>query len=98
RQVSWLVNGYDGHAKFMPRGVVFGAPQHRGERKARSVPGFGENRGLSPFFALQRSLGRWERAALAGVDLDRGAQRAGEGLEYRLALMVGIVAAQVVDV
>ena len=45
----------------------------------------------------EAALGRWN-AAGARIGLDGHAQRAAEGLEHRLGLMVGIVAAQRVDV
>ena len=44
------------------------------------------------------SLGGRHAAGGARIGLDRHAQRAAEGLEHRLGLMVGVVAAQVVDV
>src|SRR3954469_22532565 len=50
--------------------------------------------------AKQRSelaLRGWHRAGRAIIDADRRAERAGERLEHRLALVMGIVAAQVVD-
>src|SRR4029079_2448939 len=47
---------------------------------------------------LQRPLGRWDGALRARIELARHAQRARERLEHRLALVVRVVAAQVVDV
>src|SRR6187551_2222508 len=47
---------------------------------------------------LERTFGRGHDAARARVGLDRHAQGARERLEDRLALVVRVVAAQVVDV
>src|SRR5436190_24346972 len=47
---------------------------------------------------LQGSLGGWNDARGARVQLDRHAQRARERLEDRLALVMGIVTTKVVDV
>jgi len=49
--------------------------------------------------ALSKGSPWWKDLALrARITLDRHAQRAREGLEHGLALVVGVVAAQVVDV
>src|SRR6185503_2902537 len=53
---------------------------------------------LLPVNRLERPLGRRNHAAAALVAADRHAQRAGKRLEYRLRLVVSVVAAQVVDV
>src|SRR5438552_5249824 len=56
----------------------------------------GEARGAEA--GLEGPLGGWDASRGARVELDRHAQRAREGLEHRLALVVRVVAAQVVDV
>ena len=48
--------------------------------------------------AYRRALGRRDHAGAARVGRQRHAQRAREGLEHRLALVVRVVALQVVDV
>ena len=47
---------------------------------------------------LQRPLGRGDAAALARVDRDRGAERAGEPLEAGLGDVVVVLAVEVLDV
>src|SRR5438132_13292310 len=56
----------------------------------------GEARGAEA--GLEGPLGGWDASRGARVELDRHAQRAREGLEHRLTLVVRVVAAQVVDV
>src|SRR5581483_7054483 len=51
-----------------------------------------------PARRLQGPLGRGDGVAGARIGLERHAQRTREGLEHRLALVVRVVAAQVVDV
>jgi len=46
----------------------------------------------------ERTLGRRDHAGHARVQLKRHAQGTGKGLEHRLGLVVGVFAAQVVDV
>src|SRR5690606_11459388 len=46
----------------------------------------------------QGSLGRWNHVGAARIDFNRHAQRAAEGLEDRLDLVVRVDPAQVVDV
>ena len=47
---------------------------------------------------LQGTLGRRNHTGHAGVQLKRHAQGAGEGFEHCFSLVVGIFAAQIVDV
>ena len=76
-----------GHMHAPPATPSAGCPC-RSRRRRRCVPSQ----------VLQAALGRRDDAGRARVERQRHAQRAREGLEHRLALVVRVVALQVVDV
>src|SRR5438105_2322022 len=70
--------------------------------RPRQIPRKGRDGASSfttgPSRLLQRALGRRQYPGLPRIELDCHAQCTGKSLEHRLALMMGVAAAQVVDV